>query len=65
MDMKKYIEVIIFFFALLPALAANVQTREYTVADTHSHNDYIKTFLFTGLTKGFGSIEADCPIFAS
>jgi len=56
--MKKYIKVII--FVLLPALAANAQTREYTVADAHSHNDYKNNIPFyRAYAKGFGSIEAD------
>ena len=39
---------------------ANAQTRVYTVADAHSHNDYRNSIPFyRAYNKGFGSIEAD------
>lgn len=45
---------------MLPALAATAQTRAYTVADAHAHNDYKNNIPFyRAYEKGFGSIEAD------
>src|ERR1700761_2629277 len=39
---------------------ANAQTKAYTVADAHSHNDYKNNIpFFRAYEKGFGSIEAD------
>src|ERR1700761_4691536 len=39
---------------------ANAQTKNYTVADAHSHNDYKNNIpFFRAYEKGFGSIEAD------
>jgi len=62
--MKNYIKAIISFFVLLPVLAANAQTRKYTVADAHSHNDYKNNIPFyRAYEKGFGSIEADVYAF--
>jgi alkaline phosphatase len=41
-------------------ITVNAQTREYTVADAHSHNDYKNNIPFLrAYEKGFGSIEAD------
>ncbi|MDN3547772.1 alkaline phosphatase [Mucilaginibacter aquaedulcis] len=41
-------------------LTANAQTKAYTVADAHSHNDYHNNIpFFRAYEKGFGSIEAD------
>ncbi|MDN3583938.1 alkaline phosphatase [Mucilaginibacter flavus] len=40
--------------------ATQAQTRAYTVADAHSHNDYKNNIpFFRAYEKGFGSIEAD------
>ncbi len=42
------------------ANTANGQTKVYTVADAHSHNDYKNSIpFFRAYNNGFGSIEAD------
>ncbi|MDN5289089.1 MAG: alkaline phosphatase [Mucilaginibacter sp.] len=41
-------------------ITANAQSKMYTVADAHSHNDYKNNIPFLrAYEKGFGSIEAD------
>lgn len=45
---------------LLSHYTAKAQTKPYTVADAHSHNDYKNNIPFLrAYEKGFGSIEAD------
>ena len=42
------------------AITVNAQSKIYTVADAHSHNDYKNNIpFFRAYEKGFGSIEAD------
>ena len=45
----------------ITGISANAQqTKTYTVADAHSHNDYKNNIPFLrAYEKGFGSIEAD------
>jgi alkaline phosphatase len=61
MNTNKFIKGIT-LLALLAStgITVNAQTREYTVADAHSHNDYKNNIPFyRAYEKGFGSIEAD------
>jgi len=59
--MEKYGKVIFLIIAALGIiLSAAAQTKTYTVADAHSHNDYMNNIpFFRAYEKGFGSIEAD------
>ncbi len=52
---------LIFSITLLTAVKlVSAQTKKYTVADAHSHNDYKNNISFyRAYEKGFGSIEAD------
>lgn len=55
--MMKIFSVVI---ALLFSLATAAQTKKYTTANAHSHNDYENKFPFeTACNEMFGSIEAD------
>src|SRR6185437_5651497 len=50
----------IFLFLLFVALRASAQPVRYTVANTHSHNDYEQPIPFWSAWQArFGSIEAD------
>ncbi|MCW3087053.1 MAG: hypothetical protein JWQ78_439 [Sediminibacterium sp.] len=58
--MKELIRALCFSACLLSLLVACSPSRKYTVANVHSHNDYMNDLPFTrAYRKGFGSIEAD------
>ncbi len=59
--MKKYSKVFtLFAFMVITTALASAQTKVYTVADAHSHNDYLNSIPFyRAYNRGFGSIEAD------
>lgn len=59
--MKTHVKIIlIIIVAINIALSAIAQVKTYTVADAHSHNDYMNNIpFFRAYEKGFGSIEAD------
>ena len=49
-----------FLFSVCFVLTGFSQTKNYTVADAHAHNDYMHPVPFyTAYSAGFGSIEAD------
>jgi alkaline phosphatase len=55
---SQYFFPFLLFFGITTASFA--QTRKYTVANAHAHNDYIHPLPFyTAYNAGFGSIEAD------
>ena len=50
----------LFIVCLLSSSVISAQTKQYTVANAHSHNDYEKEFPYwNAYSNGFGSIEAD------
>jgi alkaline phosphatase len=52
--------IYIFFVLVVHHVAAIGQPKQYTLANAHSHNDYLQSKpLTTALQAGFGSIEAD------
>jgi len=59
--MNKFTKIITVLGVLAnSSLTINAQTKTYTVADAHSHNDYHNNIPFLrAYEKGFGSIEAD------
>jgi alkaline phosphatase len=59
--MNKFTKIITVLWVLAnSSLTISAQTKTYTVADAHSHNDYKNNIPFLrAYEKGFGSIEAD------
>src|ERR1700754_1208322 len=59
--MNKFTKIITILGVLAnSSLSINAQTKTYTVADAHSHNDYKNNIPFLrAYEKGFGSVEAD------
>ena len=51
---------LIYIFFIYSSLSLSAQTKQYSVANAHSHNDYEKEYPFwNAYSNGFGSIEAD------
>ena len=58
--MKYFLKTFTLSILLLSAVLTNAQTRKYSVANAHSHNDYMNDQPFQRAFKnGYGSIEAD------
>src|SRR6186713_1243881 len=60
-EMKKAVfAFLVLSFAILPHPGVYAQERGYSIANTHSHNDYKQAIPFwLAYSHGFGSIEAD------
>lgn len=59
-DFKQRIFFFLFFLLNLFSIQAFSQSKNYTVANAHAHNDYEHPLPFyTAFNAGFGSIEAD------